>query len=110
MIRIKAFDTVWHKGLLFKLNRYGFDWKLLQLLSSYLNITKEKVTFEFFASSIKSILSGVPHGSVFEPLLFLIYINGIANQLLSLARLFADHSSLSHTAGITNQYLIMLSN
>ena len=113
----KAFDRVWHRGLLFKLRQNGIDGKLLQWLNSYLTNRKQKVTFKSCASTIKSILAGVPQGSVLGPLLFLVYINDIAKQLLSLTRLFADDSSLfyaaarlSDIAGIINNDLIMLSN
>ena len=113
----KAFDRVWHRGLLFKLRQNGIDGKLLQWLNSYLTNRKQKVTIKSCASTIKSILAGVPQGSVLGPLLFLVYINDIAKQLLSLTRLFADDSSLfyaaarlSDIAGIINHDLIMLSN
>ena len=113
----KAFDRVWHRGLLFKLRQNGIDGKLLQWLNSYLTNRKQKVTLKSCASTIKSILAGVRQGSVLGPLLFLVYINDIANQLLILTRLFADDSSLfyaatrlSDIAGIINHDLIMLSN
>ena len=113
----KAFDRVWHRGLLFKLRQNGIDGKLLQWLNSYLTNRKQKVTLKSCASTIKSILAGVPQGSVLGPLLFLVYINDIAKQLLSLTRLFADDSSLfyaaarlSDIAGIINHDIIMLSN
>jgi hypothetical protein len=41
-------------------------------------------------------ISGVPQGSVLEPLLFLLYINDITDNLGNLARLFADDTSLSN--------------
>ena len=90
--------TVWHRGLLFKLRQNGIDGKLLQWLKSYLTNRKQKNTLKSCASTIKSILEGVPQGSVIGPLSFLVYINDIAKQLLSLTRLFADDSSLFYAA------------
>ena len=92
----KAFDIVWHRGLLFNLRKNGINGKLLQWLSGNLINGKQKVTLKNCASPIKSILAGVPQGSVLGPLLFLIYINDIAKQLPSLTKLFADDSSLSY--------------
>ena len=113
----KAFDRVWHKGLLFKLRQNGIDGKLLEWLNSYLSQRKQKVCFKSCYSGLKSIFAGVPQGSVLGPLLFLVYINDIAKQLLSLTRLFADDSSLFYAAaniadiaGIINRDLQLLSN
>ena len=113
----KAFDRVWHRGLLFKLRQNRIDGKLLQWLNNYLSNRKQKVTLKSCASTIKSILAGVPRGSVLGPLLFLVYINDIAKGLLSLTWLFAENSSLFYAAarlsdisGIINHDLIMLSN
>ena len=71
----------------------GIEGKFLQWIFSYLSNRGQTLTFKSFASSIKSIPAGVPQGSVLGPILFLIFISGIAKQVLSLTRLFADDSS-----------------
>ena len=113
----KAFDRVWHKGLLFKLRQNGIEGKLLEWLNSYLSQRKQKVGLKSCFSGLKSIFAGVPQGSVLGPLLFLMYINDIAKHLLSLTRLFADDSSLFYSAahiadiaGIISHDLQLLTN
>ena len=111
----KAFDRVWHKGLIFKLKQNGIDGDLLEWISDYLSGRKQKVVIRNTSSSLMKVEAGVPQGSVLGPLLFLVYINDIAESLLSLTRLFADDSSLFYSAatikdieGIINQDLRML--
>ena len=113
----KAFDRVWHKGLLIKLRQNGIEGKLLEWLNSYLSQRKQKVGLKSCFSCLKSIFAGVPQGSVLGHLLFLVYINDIAEHLLSLTRLFADDSSLFYSAahiddiaGIINHDMQLLSN
>jgi len=90
----KAFDRVWHDGLLFKLEKLGIGGVLLQWFRSYLSGRKQRVVIEGSQSSWKEIKAGVPQGSVLGPLLFLIYINDIANNLDSDCFLFADDTLL----------------
>ena len=90
----KAFDRVWHKSLMFKLKQNGINGKLLLCNSYYLSNGKQKVIVKSSSSSVQVVTTGVPQGSVLGPLLFLIYVNDIAESLLSLTRLFADDSSL----------------
>jgi hypothetical protein len=98
----KAFDRVWHKGLLFKLQQNGIKGKLLNWISDYLCNRKQKVTLRSSISLPRTISAGVPQGSVLGPLLFLIYVNDITDSLLSLTRLFADDSSLYCSASSLN--------
>ena len=93
----KAFDRVWHKVLLFKLQTYGISGDLLH--SSYLGHRSQKVMHKDQLSSQLDIFSGVPQGSVLGTLLFLVYVNDIAENMLTMCRLFADdrHSNNLHT-------------
>ena len=99
----KAFDKVWHPGLLFKLKSYGIEGKLLNLLENYLHNRKQRVVLDGQCSSWKNILSGVPQGSVLGPLLFLIYINDLPDGICSLCKIFADDTSIF--SKVHNKYL-----
>ena len=90
----KAFDKVWHKGLIFKLKRNGVSGKLLKFFESYLNNRKQRVALNGFYSDYANIESGVPQGSVLGPLLFLVYINDPESNILSNVKFFADDTML----------------
>ncbi len=74
----KAFDRVWHRGLLFKLRQNGISGVLVNWVSSYLQNRSQRVFVGSTLSDEKQINAGVPQGSVLGPLLFLIYVNDIA--------------------------------
>ena len=84
----KAFDKVWHDGIIYKLTQNGISGNLLNLLEDFLKERKQRVVLNGQVSTWKNINDGVPQGSILGPLLFLIYING----------LFADDTSLFSVA------------
>ena len=90
----KAFDRVWHKGIIHKLEVAGIGGKLLSWFESYLSSRKQRVILNGCQSSIKEIYAGVPQGSILGPLLFLIYINDITDVVKTNIRLYADDSSI----------------
>ena len=93
----KAFDKVWHEGLIFKLETIGISGNLLNLFESFLSDRQQRVVLNGQHSKWAPVLAGVPQGSILGPLLFLIYINDLPNNLESLAKLFADDTSLFST-------------
>ena len=91
----KAFDTIDHDILLYKLSHYGIRGKALDWFRSYLFNRKQFVNVNGNESSFKNISCGVPQGSLLGPLLFILYINDFPNSstLLSFI-LFADDSNI----------------
>ena len=98
----KAFDKVWHEGLIFKLKQNGIDGNLLKLLENYLSGRTQRVLINGTESSWGEIKSGVPQGSVLGPLLFLIYVNDLEKGIHSSIKFFADDTSLFSTANDPN--------
>ena len=64
-----------------KLKQNGINGKLLLLISNYLSNRKQKVIVNSSSSSLQVVTAGVPQGSVLGPLLFLIYVNDIAESV-----------------------------
>ena len=90
----KAFDKVWHEGLLYKLKSNGINGNVLQLIKSFLYNRCKRVVLNRHSSSWLSRGAGVPQGSVLGPLFFLMYINDLPEGLNSEVKLFADETSL----------------
>ena len=87
----KAFERVWHKFFfLAKLASFGITGKLLYWFKNYLFERGQRVVSNGCASEWTRETAGVPQGSILGPLLFLIYINDIGDEIRCVSRLFAD--------------------
>ena len=86
----KAFDKVWREGIIFKLKQNGISGKLLSVLSDFLKDRKQRVTLNGQVYLWTGVNAGVPQVSILGHLLFLVYINDLADSLSSNVKLFAD--------------------
>ena len=91
----KAFDKVPHMRLLSKLEAHGIRGKILIWIGSWLRDRRQRVSVEGELSEWAAVKSGVPQGSVLGPLLFLIYINDIDEDIISKFSKFADDSKVA---------------
>ena len=94
----KAFDRVWHKGLLFKLSRTGLSLPILRWFENYLSNRYQCVNIKGISFTWLPISSGVQQGSVLGPLLFLIFINDIIDVVKYCnINLFADDTCVYYS-------------
>ena len=91
----KAFDRVWHKGLLAKLPMFGLHHALINWIGSFLSERSIAVRVDLFLSNLQSINAGVPQGSVISPVLFILLINDLLTSTSSSIHSNADDAFLS---------------
>ena len=107
----KAFDKVWHKGLLLKLKSYGISGRILSILKSFLTNRKMKVVLDGQSSDLYFLNAGVPQGSVLGPTLFLIFINDLPDDILSsFVDIFADDSTVYSSSSPTSDLASLTNN
>ena len=88
----KAFDRVWHAGLLHKLKSYGISGQIFGLISSFLSNRRLRVVLD--GKSSQEYPVNVPQGSILGPTLFLPYINDLPDDVICDIAIYADDTTL----------------
>ena len=86
----KAFDRVWHTGLLHKLKSYGISGQIFSLISSFLSNRRLRVVLDGKSSQEYPVNAGVPQGFILGPTLFLLYINNLPDEVICDIAIYAD--------------------
>ena len=89
----KAFDRIWHAGLLHKLKSYGISGQIFGLIS-FLSNRRLRVVLDGKSSQEYPVNAGVPQGSILGPTLFLLYINDLPDDVICNIAIYADDTTL----------------
>ena len=91
----KAYDKVWQHKLLLAMDEKGVPLKFLKWISAFLSDRHARVRFQNSHSKTRVMRQGLPQGAVLSPLLFLFFIDNLADELpdTTLNTLFADDVS-----------------
>ena len=90
----KAFHRVWHARLLHKLKSYGISSQIFGLISSFLSNRQLRVVLDGNFSQEYPVNAGVPQGSILGPILFLLYINELPDDVICDIAIYADDTTL----------------
>ena len=89
----KAFDRVWHTGLLHKRKSHGISGQIFGLISSLLSNRWLQVVLDGKSSQEYLVNAGVSQGSILGPTIFLLYINDLPHVIHNIA-IYADDTTL----------------
>ena len=92
--RAKAFNRVWHAGLLHKLRSYGISSQIFGFISSFLSNRWLQVVLDGKSSQKYPVNAGVPEGSILGPTLFLLYINDLPDDVICNIATYANDTTL----------------
>ena len=90
----KQFDKVPHQRLIIKLKSHGIGNSIINWIEQWLTDRRQRVVVDVEVSSWKSVLSGVPQGSVLGPILFMVYINDLEEGITGKILKFVDDTKL----------------
>ena len=96
--------------MIFKIKSFGISSDLLELIKNFLSNRFQRVVLNGQTSEWEKINAGVPQGSILGLLFFLIYINDLTNGTSSIAKLFADDTSLFSVVQNKNNSASQLNN
>ncbi|KAI5749884.1 hypothetical protein M8J76_011129 [Diaphorina citri] len=90
----KAFDCVWHEGVVHKLDKLNVNPIIIRIILSYLSNRTFQVRYNNKLSSKRRIAAGVPQGSILGPVLFSIYLHDLPKSQAVNTALYADDTAL----------------
>ena len=105
----KAFDRVWHRGLVAKLSAAGVSGSTLAWFENFLSERSQRTVVGRCFSDRAFLHAGVPQGIILSPLPFILYMNDVYSTTEASLNLFADDTSLYVTAKVEEQLQIKLS-
>ena len=107
----RAFDSVLHNKLLVELASYGVAINMFAFVKDFLADNTQHAVVDGAISSIRKVLSGVTQGCVLGHILFILYINDVADSLptSTICKMFADHLNIYSVLNIINDANSILS-
>lgn len=90
----KAFDSVWHNGIVYKMIDFGFPLYLIKTIQSFLTNRRFRVYVNSKASSLQHVYAGVPQGSVLGPVLYNVYTSDFPRLPACGTAIYADDTGI----------------